>query len=521
MNQSIKAVIYARVSSKEQEETGYSLDAQEQLLRDAANQKGFEVVEVYRVAESASGGATRRVFLKMLEFAAKEGVSVILCEKIDRLTRNLKDAALASDWVLAKEGREIHFVKESFVVSKNTRAHENLMWDMKVAMARYYTNNLSEEVKKGQTAKLAAGHYPSRAPLGYKTVGEQGKKVQVIDTEKAFLVKEMFDLYATGNYSIVQLTKEINRRGLRNHSGGKLSKSRVYDHLTDPFYYGDMEWKGQLYKGAHEPLITLETFNKVQTLLGRKLSSPYFSIHEFRYKNKAKCGECGRTISWELQREKIYGACKNCKTQLAKDKKYIHQEEFDLLLINEINKVALVNDELLEILNQALLEDSQSEVLVYEQRRRHLNQTIINGDHKVQVAYEDRLVGRITPERYDEIKAVWDEERKQFHSDLKRLSDDKSIYFDAGMAIHRLATKAEEIIRHEKVTDEDRRLLLSYAFEELKLKAGSMEVTYTPAFEFLVKWVPILNQSFEQRKVLDKQGLPEGAMVKSEDLLRR
>lgn len=521
MEKSIKAVIYARVSSKEQGETGYSLEAQEQLLKDAAVQKGFEVAKVYKVAESASGKSTRKVFMEMLEYATKNGVLVILCEKIDRLTRNLKDAALASDWVLAQAGREIHFVKESFVVNKNTRAHENLMWDMKVAMARFYTNNLSEEVKKGQMAKLAARHYPSRAPLGYKTVGEQGKKVQVIDPDKAFLVKEMFELYATGNYSVVQLTKEMHRRGLRNLAGGKLSKSRVHDHLTDPFYYGDMMWKGNLYKGSHEPLITLETFNKVQNLLGRKMASPYFSVHHLRYKGKTKCGECGRTVSWEIQRGKVYGSCKHCKAQLASVKKYILQSELDELVISKVREVAPVNSELLGILNQALLEDSKEEVNLYQNRRRHLNQTIQNGDVRVQVAYEDRLVGRITPERFDAIKAVWDTERKQYESDLARLSDDKSQYYDAGMAIHRLATRTEEIFRHEHVTDEDRRLLMSYAFTELKIKRGELEATYTPAFEFLVKWVPLLNESFEQQKVLVKQGLSDTAGIKSEDLLPR
>jgi len=86
-----------------------------------------------------------------------------------------------SDWVTTNEDRQVHFVKENFVVCKNTRAHENLVWDMKVAIARFYTNNLSEEVKKGQKAKLEAGWIPCGQKFGYRTVGEKGHKIHVPD----------------------------------------------------------------------------------------------------------------------------------------------------------------------------------------------------------------------------------------------------------------------------------------------------------------------------------------------------
>ncbi len=125
-NEKIKAIIYARVSSKEQEETGYSLEAQEKLLKDYADQK-FDVVKIYKVTESASGKQIRKMFIDMIDFATREEINVILCEKIDRLTRNLKDAATASDWILASDDRQIHFVKENFVVRKNTKAHENFV----------------------------------------------------------------------------------------------------------------------------------------------------------------------------------------------------------------------------------------------------------------------------------------------------------------------------------------------------------------------------------------------------------
>jgi DNA invertase Pin-like site-specific DNA recombinase len=135
-----KAILYCRVSSKEQEESGYSLDAQEKLLKEYTIKTHFTVDKVYRISESASGKQVRNTFNEMLSYINKRRIPVVLCEKIDRLTRNLKDAAIISDWIAGDSNREIHFVKELFLVNKNTRAHENLVWDMKVAIARFYSN---------------------------------------------------------------------------------------------------------------------------------------------------------------------------------------------------------------------------------------------------------------------------------------------------------------------------------------------------------------------------------------------
>src|SRR3989344_2619235 len=94
-----RAVLYCRVSSREQEETGYSLEAQEKLLKEYAEKKGFSIVKIYKVTESASKWQIRKTLGEMLAYANKNNVQVILCEKIDRLTRSMKDAAIVDDWV--------------------------------------------------------------------------------------------------------------------------------------------------------------------------------------------------------------------------------------------------------------------------------------------------------------------------------------------------------------------------------------------------------------------------------------
>src|SRR3989339_777616 len=135
-NNKQKCIIFCRVSSKEQEETGYSLPAQEKYLKEYCYKKELAIDKVFKISESASGEKQRDKFGEMLKYVKDKKLKIIVCEKADRLTRN-------------------------------------------------YIDNLSEEVKKGQKAKIEAGWLPTKPPLGYKTVGEKGHKIHVIDDEVA------------------------------------------------------------------------------------------------------------------------------------------------------------------------------------------------------------------------------------------------------------------------------------------------------------------------------------------------
>jgi site-specific DNA recombinase len=492
-----KAVVYARVSSKVQEETGYSLPEQKKLAENYATRVGCKVVKIFTVAESASGSKQRKVFAEMIEYATKNKINFILCEKVDRLTRNFREAVLASDWIEADSNRQIHFLKNNLVYSTNSKSDEKFRFDIEVVLAKKYIANLSEEVKKGQAGKLAAGGFPTVPPTGYKSVGEHRRKVTVVDVEAAPLIRKMFELYATGTYSILGLTKKMKQMGLRNRFGNPISKTRIHQLLANPFYCGDMVWNEKVHEGSHEPLISRALFKEVQTKLNRGTASPYYSKHSFVHKGNVSCGVCGARVSWENQKGHVYGACKRCKNNMAKKARYIRQEDFDQMLIEQVISVAPKSERIVKILNQALKEDAAGEIEVYEAKKEKLQDALARGDRRIDLAYTDRLDGRITTERYDLLKDSWDSERKSLLEELNKISDDKSLYYEAGFSIHVLAERAERIYKNKKVSNEDRRLLLSYAFSNIELEAGKIKVSYTPAFEFLSKWVPPVNEHFE------------------------
>ncbi|MBU6431634.1 recombinase family protein, partial [Patescibacteria group bacterium] len=131
----LRAVGYARVSSKDQEDTGYSLPAQEKLLRDFADRNGYELVKVFAIQESAAGKIQRKIFHEMMEYVTKAKINTIFVETTDRLTRNFADVPVIDEWILADEKHTIHLVKESCTLHKDSKSHEWFMWRVKVATA--------------------------------------------------------------------------------------------------------------------------------------------------------------------------------------------------------------------------------------------------------------------------------------------------------------------------------------------------------------------------------------------------
>ncbi len=497
MNNS-KCLIYARVSSREQEETGYSLDAQEKLLKDYAVKCNLEVKKTFKVSESASGKQIRKTFNELLSYANKNKISIILCEKIDRLTRNLKDAASISDWINEDSKREVHFVKESFIVNKNTRAHENLVWDMKVAIARFYTNNLSEEVKKGQKEKIAQGWLPTKPLLGYKTIGDKGHKIHIIDEEKAPLVRKMFELYATGNYSLNALVDTLHKEGLRNRDGNRVVKSRMHKYLSDPFYIGKIKWNGEIYNGEHKPLISKELFEAVQRKLVRKTENPQYKVHLPVFKAKIKCEECGGTITWETQKGHWYGHCNHYKK--CSQKTYIRQEQVENQLFPFFDKIAPKNERVLDWLIKAMKESHKEEIDYNSQKRETFNRIVRTSDRRIEEAYKDKLDGRMPSELCEKVIKDTTKEKEEAIEALSKLSQSRTAYYEAGYAIHELALKAKDIYESPKAKTEDKRLLLSYIFLNLALNTDKITPNYTLAFEFLSEWMPKLNDTFEPSK---------------------
>jgi site-specific DNA recombinase len=351
------AVIYARVSSKEQEKEGYSIPAQLKLLKDYAAAEGFTVAQEYVDVETAKQTG-RGAFGEMVTWLrAHPDVRVILVEKTDRLYRNLKD------WVTIDElDAEIHFPKEGVVLSRESRSSEKFMHGIKVLMAKNYIDNLSEEARKGQQEKAEQGIWPTKTPLGYLNVtGPDGRKVIAVDPEVAPIVSKLFEWYATGEFALKEVAKKARAAGLVYKKSGKpVPTSTVHSILRNRLYTGWFEWNGKLYQGKHEPLVSVEAWERVQGVMdGRNASKHRRMTHDFAFSGLIACARCGCSVVGEIKKQKyIYYHCTGyadkCRGEPAScRRKYVREEVLEQQFTAMLGQLRF-DDEVLEWVREAL-----------------------------------------------------------------------------------------------------------------------------------------------------------------------
>ena len=314
----MKAVILARVSTKEQKELGHSLPAQVRRLREYAQKKGFEVIKEFSFSETA-GRKIRKRFEEVMKYLKKnKDVRVLLTQNVDRATRNFRDAVDLDDMRI-NEGLEIHFVQDGFYINAESTGSQLFMWEAKVFLAKQYLNRLSDDVKRSIEQKIKNGEWTSKAPIGYLNVKDEttGKNKIILDEERAFLIKKAFEEYSTGIYSIKEITSKLKKYGLRGNtkSNKPLHKSTVYKMINNPFYYGYMKIKDKLYPHKYKPIIKKDLFDKCQEVINSYSKKPFkYSAKPFIFRGLIKCAYCGCTISSDKKKDKyIYLSCSKYK----------------------------------------------------------------------------------------------------------------------------------------------------------------------------------------------------------------
>lgn len=280
-----KAVVYARVSSREQQQEGYSIPAQLKLLRDYASRNGFHIEREFVDVETAKTTG-RKSFGEMVQFLkrSRRSARTVLVEKTDRLYRNFRDAVTLEDLET-----EIHFVKENQVLSKNSRSQDKLTHGLHLLIARNYVENLREEVIKGMHEKAEQGVIPGRAPFGYRNNRE--KRSIEIRPENAEIVKFMFERYATGQCSLTQL-----RKAVRERFGKLMTRSYLHTILTNPVCLGIFEWGGKSFRGSHETFISPALFESVQNVI-RGHNKGKYRKHEIAFRGLLTCAHDQCTVT--------------------------------------------------------------------------------------------------------------------------------------------------------------------------------------------------------------------------------
>jgi len=304
----LRLLSVCRVSSKEQGE-GYSLEMQDQANCEWAKRKGHTIVDSVKYVETASKQKERRRFREIIDRIRGDlTIDGAVFHKVDRACRNLTDLAMLEE--LETDGnKRILFSSQEFPQNAAGRLSIGVMG----VVARWYTDNLKEEVNKGLRGKVEAGEYPHTPPYGYRMGrSPNGSKLPVPDPTKEETVRRIFAMMASGDYSIDTLRQELFKQGVYfSTTTRRWTRSHLAKLLRHPFYIGKIVWRGQTYAGKHDSIVDEHVWKRVQEVLDGRKHTRCFQRRQFTYGHGLiTCAHCGYKVTAEVhKRHYIYYVC--------------------------------------------------------------------------------------------------------------------------------------------------------------------------------------------------------------------
>jgi len=487
----LRGVAYARVSSKEQEAEGFSIDAQLRLLKDYASKQGISLEKVFMEAETAKV-AGRTAFGEMLRYLAQNPGRVILVEKVDRLYRNFADYVKVDGL-----GVELHFVKDGMVVSESSKSQDKFMHGIRVLMAKNYVDNLSEEIRKGLDEKAAQGIYPTHAPLGYLNAQEPGTKRKIIvpDPARACHVRELFELYGTGSHSLETLAKHARRQGLTTKKGLFLPKSAIDQILKHPAYCGIIRWNGREVLGIHEPLVSKELWDRVQDIrTGRGHRKTGYGALEFTFRGMLKC-KCGETLTGELKKGKyVYYHCTGRKREVC-NRPYIADTRIDEAFADLLRRLTVPQD-ILPWIQAGLREADADRHGARSKREKEIQTECGTLRARLEKLYIDKVEGEISAEFYRETRTRWEGRITDLKLELAALDRAEPVSVDEAMRVFELASTAH--LRFKNADSEQKRELLKFMCSNSSWVDGKLEVELHEFFDLMLNLVKTASQNEDE-----------------------
>lgn len=368
-----KVAIYCRVSTTEQAEEGYSIDEQNIKIREYCEREGHEIYNLYEDRGISGKNITNRPGIKqLLQDATENKFDLVIVWKLNRISRKLLDILNIVE-LLNKHNIAFRSLTENF---ETETPSGKLQLNIMGAIGEFERETIAENVKMGLLARAKEGRWNGGVVLGYDLVelNNEGKKrkntVLKINEKEANTVRRIFELYSQG-HGYKAVVNRINKEGHKTKRNGEFAVSTVKEILQNPVYIGKIrynvrqDWSKKrrnninanpiLSDGIHEPIIDVETWNKVQVIL-KERSKKHNKVYdcEFPLTGILKCPVCGAgmTINRSTAKRKDgtrrineYYSCGNWKNKgtAVCNSNSIRVEVADEYVLNKI--MELINDE--------------------------------------------------------------------------------------------------------------------------------------------------------------------------------
>lgn len=466
-----RAIIYCRVSTEEQAETGHhSLAAQEHLCRKRAKEAGLEVARVYLDPGRSATNVNRPGLQDALaRCEADRTIMALLVQDTDRLARNTQDH-LAIRAMLKKHSVKLISVSQPMLEDS---AEGNMIDTIIASVNQFQSDITARKTMKGMEEKARKGGWPGIAPLGYRNIstGSDGQtRIVEQDPSTAPLMKRMFELYATGNYSGRDLAEQMYALGLRSRSGKKLQISKVFTILTNSFYVGEVRRGNIATPGTHRPLIDGKLFAAVKQVLEthRGIGSRKCR-HNFLLSGYIFCSYCGGRMLGETHSAKHvsyyrchkYGGCQ----------RVIRTQEAESQVVNYFESLHIP---------QELIKATVSEIEGRTSKERSAYQKVLSS----LTNQKNVLIGKLsTVESKWLEKVIDDSDYVRFRDDLKaqigavsnKIGDLYLQHQSPSPKLNEVIAFAHQLGHVFRISSSvAQRLLLKFAWERFEVKEGEI-----------------------------------------------
>ncbi|QDV30345.1 hypothetical protein Spb1_22740 [Planctopirus ephydatiae] len=420
-----KYIGFVRVSSREQEREGFSLDVQEEALRKWAKQNGGEIIQMFRIAETASKRDKRKTFNEMLAYAKKHAHEVdgVLFYKIDRAARNLSDYMKLEE---LEEKYGLRFISTSQPIDDQPAGR--MARRMLASIAAFYTEQQSIDVKDGMNKRVENGLFVTKAPYGYKNVKVDDRRLITVEPEKASNVKRIFELFAFHSLTIEQVIETMAEEGrVYVRSKPKWSYSKVYAILLDRSYVGEVRYHDGWHRGTHKPLVDSVTWSRVQFLLGQTT----YRAHQMVYAGELiRCGHCGSPVTGEVKTkqtkkgEKSYTYYRCTKYHVGNHPRIrLTESELDEQVLAMIGRMKVESPQLRAWFQMALKRRESQRHSNSVQRVEELKRQLSLAEGRIEEALNMRLAGDLDEAKYDKKRTELEQKRDQLRALIASLRE--------------------------------------------------------------------------------------------------
>ncbi len=474
--------LYARKSTDTEEKQVLSIDAQLAELRTFAAREHLAVTAEYAEAMTAKVPG-RPKFGELLDRIEKGEAQGILAWHPDRLARNSVDGGRII--YLLDTGR-LKFLKFPSFWFENT-PQGKFMLNLAFGQSKLYSDNLSENVKRAVREKLRRGEWPGWAPTGY--LNDRSLRKVVPDPIKGPLVRDLFEAYATGRYTVAQLGKLAFQWGLSTRRGKPLARATMDTLLRNPFYYGVMRVNGERHLGIHAPIVRKEVFDQVQANLTNRGRPRTHEKTAFPFVGLAVCATCGCSVTAERQKGHNYYHC--TKKRGSCDEPYIREESLADQIRSAICDVALP-DESYRAMTAHLASERKAPSVA--DREAQLKDSLAHVQAKLDRLLDSHLEGLLDKQEYVAKKAEVLDQRVELQEEIAKLAHTATDSLEPMAAFLKSANQAGQIAAVGDL--ETQRAFLKKAGSNLRLSRKTLCVSWELPWAILARaadkkiWLP-------------------------------